>query len=145
VPLYSQDYDTNYPPEATALKAAIGQADAVLFVTPEYNRSIPGALKNAIDWASRPWGQNAFDHIPAGVIGASIGSIGTAVGQQSLRAVLSFCNARQMTAPEAYIRYSPEVFTGDGKVADESTEAFLTKYMEEFRDHVVRVLTVLPR
>jgi chromate reductase, NAD(P)H dehydrogenase (quinone) len=145
VPLYSQDYDTNYPPEATALKEAIGQADAVLFVTPEYNRSIPGALKNAIDWASRPWGQNAFDHIPAGVIGASIGSIGTAVGQQSLRAVLSFCNARQMTAPEAYIRYSPEVFTGDGKVADESTEAFLTKYMEEFRDHVVRVLTVLPR
>ena len=145
VPLYSQDYDTNYPPEATALKEAIGQADAVLFVTPEYNRSIPGALKNAIDWASRPWGQNAFDHIPAGVIGASIGSIGTAVGQQSLRAVLSFCNARQMTAPEAYIRYSPEVFTGAGKVADEATEAFLTNYMKEFRDHAVRVLTVLPR
>ena len=88
LPLYSQDYDANYPPEATALKDAIRQSDAVLFVTPEYNRSIPGALKNAIDWASRPWGQNAFDHIPAGVIGASIGQIGTAVGQQSLRAVL---------------------------------------------------------
>ena len=145
VPLYSQDYDTNYPPEAIALKEAIAQADAVLFVTPEYNRSIPGALKNAIDWASRPWGQNAFDHIPAGVIGASIGQIGTAVGQQSLRAVLSFCNARQMTAPEAYIRYSPEVFTGDGEVADEGTKAFLTNYMQEFRDHIVRVLTVLPR
>ena len=145
VPLYSPDYDTNYPPEATALKEAIRQADAVLFVTPEYNRSIPGALKNAIDWASRPWGQNAFDHIPAGVIGASIGQIGTAVGQQSLRAVLSFCNARQMTAPEAYIRYSPEVFTGDGEVADEGTKAFLTNYMQEFRDHIVRVLTVLPR
>ena len=145
VPLYSPDYDANYPAEATALKEAISQADAVLFVTPEYNRSIPGALKNAIDWASRPWGQNAFDHIPAGVIGASIGHIGTAVGQQSLRAVLSFCNARQMTAPEAYIRYSPEVFTGDGEVADESTKAFLTNYMKEFRDHVVRVLTVLPR
>ena len=145
LPLYSQDYDANYPPEAIALKDAVRQADAVLFVTPEYNRSIPGALKNAIDWASRPWGENAFDHIPAGVIGASIGQIGTAVGQQSLRAVLSFCNARQMTAPEAYITYSPDVFTGDGEVATESTKAFLTNYMQELRDHIVRVLTVLPR
>jgi chromate reductase len=107
LPLYSQDYDANYPREATALKDAIRRSDAVLFVTPEYNRSIPGALKNAIDWASRPWGENAFDHIPAGVIGASIGQIGTAVAQQSLRAVLSFCNARQMTAPEAYISFAP--------------------------------------
>jgi chromate reductase, NAD(P)H dehydrogenase (quinone) len=145
LPLYSPDYDANYPPEALALKDAIRQSQAVLFVTPEYNRSIPGALKNAIDWASRPWGQNAFDHIPAAVIGASIGQIGTAVAQQSLRGVLSFCNARQMTAPEAYIQYSPETFPGDGEVADESTKAFLTAYMAEFRDHVVRVLTVLPR
>ena len=143
--LYSPDYDADYPAEATALKDAIRQSDAVLFVTPEYNRSIPGALKNAIDWASRPWGQNAFDHIPAGVIGASIGQIGTAVAQQSLRAVLSFCNARQMTAPEAYIRFSTEVFPGDGAVADESTRDFLKAYMAEFRDHIVRVLTVLPR
>jgi chromate reductase len=145
VPLYSPDYDADYPPEATALKDAISESNAVLFVTPEYNRSIPGALKNAIDWASRPWGQNSFDHIPAAVIGASVGQIGTALAQQSLRAVLSFCNARQMTAPEAYILYSPDVFTGDGKVADETTEEFLTKYMKEFRDHIVRVLTVLPR
>jgi chromate reductase, NAD(P)H dehydrogenase (quinone) len=143
--LYSPDYDADYPPEATALKDAIHQSDAILFVCPEYNRSIPGALKNAIDWASRPWGQNAFDHIPAAVIGASIGQIGTAVGQQSLRAVLSFCNARQMTAPEAYIRFTPEIFPGDGEVADESTRDFLKRYMAEFRDHVVRVLTVLPR
>ena len=145
LPLYSPDYDANYPPEAIALKDAIHQSQAILFVTPEYNRSIPGALKNAIDWASRPWGQNAFDHIPAAVIGASIGQIGTAVAQQSLRGVLSFCNARQMTAPEAYIQYSPEVFPGDGEVANESTKAFLANYMAEFRDHVVRVLTVLPR
>jgi len=145
LPLYSQDYDANYPPEATALKDAIAAVQAILFVTPEYNRSIPGALKNAIDWASRPWGRNSFDHIPAGVIGASPGSIGTAVGQQSLRAVLGFCNARQMTAPEAYIQYSAETFPGDGEVANETTKAFLTNYMSEFRDHVVRVLTVLPR
>jgi chromate reductase len=145
LPLYSQDYDANFPPEATALKEAIARSDAILFVTPEYNRSIPGALKNAIDWASRPWGQNSFDHIPAAVIGASIGQIGTAVAQQSLRGVLSFCNARQMTAPEAYIQYSPEVFTEDGEVKNESTRAFLTDYLTEFRTHLVRVLTVLPR
>ncbi|QBX56028.1 NAD(P)H-dependent oxidoreductase [Nocardioides seonyuensis] len=144
LPLYSPDFDADYPPEAQALKQAIGESDAILFVTPEYNRSIPGALKNAIDWASRPWGQNSFDHMPAGVIGASVGQIGTAVAQQSLRAVLSFCNARQMTAPEAYIHFKPEVFAG-GEVSDEETAEFLRSYLEEFRDHVERVLTVLPR
>src|SRR5215217_2108305 len=121
LPLYSPDYDEDYPPEATALKEAIARADAVLFVSPEYNRSIPGALKNAIDWASRPWGQNSFHHMPAAVIGASPGQIGTAVGQQSLRAVLSFCNARQMTAPEAYIRFTPGLITETGEVTDETT------------------------
>ena len=145
LPLYSPDYDAAYPPEAVALKEAISRSDAVLFVTPEYNRSIPGALKNAIDWASRPWGQNSFHHLPAAVIGASIGPIGTAVGQQSLRAVLSFCNARQMTSPEAYIRYSPELFHEDGEVVDAATETFLADYMAEFRDYMMRVLTVLPR
>ena len=79
------------------------------------------------------------------MVGASIGQIGTAVAQQSLRAVLSFCNARQMTAPQAYNSFSADIFPGDGKVADESTRDFLKGYMAEFRDHVVRVLTVLPR
>ncbi|MGB8021478.1 MAG: NADPH-dependent FMN reductase [Candidatus Nanopelagicales bacterium] len=145
LPLYSPDFDGDFPPAATTLKAAIAAVDAVLFVTPEYNRSIPGGLKNAIDWASRPWGQNSFDHIPAAVIGASPGPIGTAVGQQSLRAVLGFCNARQMTAPEAYIQFKPGLFLEDGTITNESTEEFLRTYMAEFRDHLVRVLTVLPR
>jgi chromate reductase len=145
LPLYSPDFDRDYPAQPQALKDAIAGSDAVLFVTPEYNRSIPGALKNAIDWASRPWGQNSFDHMPAAVIGASPGQIGTAVGQQSLRAVLSFCNARQMTAPEAYITFKPGLITEDGEVTDESTAAFLTDFMREFRDHIERVLTVLPR
>src|SRR5690606_3863170 len=145
LPLYNRDYDDNYPPEAAALKDAIRQVDAVLFITPEYNRSIPGPLKNAIDWASRPYRQNSFDHIPAGVIGPSIGQIDSAVPQQSLRGVLAFCNARQMTAPEAYIKYIPEIFPGNGEVADPSTRDFLAGYMAEFRDHIVRVLTVLPR
>ena len=115
LPLYSPDLDADFPPEAQALKDASPSADAVLFVTPEYNRSIPGALKNAIDWASRPWGQNSFDHMPAAVIGASIGQIGTAVAQQSLRGVLSFCNARQMTAPEAYVHFRPEIYAESGR------------------------------
>ena len=145
LPLYSQDYDDEYPPVAVELKESIASADAVLFVTPEYNRSIPGGLKNAIDWASRPWGQNSFDHIPAAVIGASVGAIGTAVAQQSLRGVLSFCNARQITAPEAYIQFSPDTFADDGTVTNEGTAAFLRDYLVEFRDHIERVLTVLPR
>jgi chromate reductase len=145
LPLYSQDFDNDYPPEARALKAAVDASDAVLFVTPEYNRSIPGALKNAIDWASRPWGHNSFDHVPAAVIGASPGQIGTAVAQQSLRAVLSFCNARQMTSPEAYIQYSPEVFLDDGEVTNDATREFLSAYMAEFRTYIGMVLTVLPR
>ena len=145
LPLYSPDYDANYPSEAMAFKDAIDRSDALLFVTPVYNRSIPGALKNAIDWASRPWGQNSFDHIPAAVIGASTGAIGTAVSQQSLRGVLSFCNARQMTAPEAYIRYTPEIFTADGEVTDDAMMAFLSNFMSEFRTHLMRVLTVIPR
>ena len=145
LPLYSPDYDDDFPPEADALKASLAAVDAVLFVTPEYNRSIPGALKNAIDWASRPWGQNSFNHVPAAVIGASAGQLGTAMGQQSLRGVLSFCNARQMTSPEAYIRYSPEVFLDDGQVTDDSTRKFLASYMAEFRTYIGMVLTVLPR
>lgn len=145
LPLYSPDFDADYPPVARALKEAIAATDAVLFVTPEYNRSIPGALKNAIDWASRPWGQNSFDHIPAAVIGASVGMIGTAVAQQSLRGVLAFCNARQMTAPEAYIQFSHETFADDGSVSNPDTEEFLRAYMKEFREHIQRVLTVLPR
>jgi chromate reductase, NAD(P)H dehydrogenase (quinone) len=145
LPLYSPDFDSDFPPEARALKASIAAVDALLFVTPEYNRSIPGALKNAIDWASRPWGQNSFDHVPAAVIGASTGQIGTAMGQQSLRGVLSFCNARQMTSPEAYIHYSRDVFLDSGEITNDSTREFLTSYMAEFRTYIGMVLAVLPR
>lgn len=145
LPLYNRDLDANFPAEATAFKEAIGGVDAVLFVTPEYNRAIPAALKNALEWASRPYGQNALDHIPAGVIGASAGAIGTAVAQQGLRSGLAYCNMRQMTAPEAYIAFDSEVYREDGQVTDESAKQFLTTFMQEFRDHLERVLTVLPR
>ena len=146
LPLYSQDYDANYPPEATALKDAIRRSDAVLFVTPEYNRSIPGALKNAIDWASRPWGQNAFDHIPAGVIGASIGQIGTAVAQQSLRGGAQLLQRPPDDRARGLHQLLPRGLPRRRRGAPTSPPAdFLKNFMAEFRDHVVRVLTVLPR
>src|SRR5215213_7284873 len=145
LPLYSYDYDTDFPPAAKAFKDAIAAADAVLFVTPEYNRSIPGGLKNAIDWASRPYGQNAFTHKPSAVIGTSPGAIGTAIAQQHLRSVLGFCNSPQMNAPEAYIQFKPGLITDEGEVTNESTETFLRNYMAEFHQFIVRVYTVLPR
>ena len=145
LPLYSYDYDADFPPVARALKQAIVEADAVLFVTPEYNRSIPGALKNAIDWASRPWGQNSFARKPSGIIGTSPGSIGTAVAQSHLRGVLCFCNSPLMNNVEAYIQFKPGLITDDGQVTDDSTAEFLRNYMTELHAFIVRVLTVLPR
>ena len=103
LPLYSYDYDADFPPTGRALKEAIEASDGILFVSPEYNRSIPGGLKNAIDWGSRPWGINSFARKPTGIIGASPGGIGTAVMQSSMRSVLSFLDAPQLNAPEAYI------------------------------------------
>lgn len=143
--LYSSDYDADYPAEALTFKAAIKASDGILIVTPEYNRSIPGGLKNAIDWASLPWGTNSFARKPTAVIGTSPGAIGTAVAQQSLRSILGFLNAPQMNAVEAYIHFTPGLITDDGEVTVESTEAFLRNYMVEFHAHVTRVLTVLPR
>ncbi len=143
LPLYNRDFDSDYPPAGRALKNAIAAVDAVLFVTPEYNRGIPGCLKNAIDWASRPHGTNSFAHKPSAVIGASPGKIGTAVGQQSLRNVLSFCNSPLMEAPEAYIQFTPGLITEAGEVTEKGTEAFLRDFMEAFEVFVTRVLTVI--
>jgi chromate reductase, NAD(P)H dehydrogenase (quinone) len=143
LPLYSYDYDAEFPPVAKAFKEAI--AAVVLFVTPEYNRSIPGGLKNAIDWASRPYGQNSFTRKPSAVIGTSPGAIGTAVAQQQLRSVLSFCNSPQMNAPEAYIQFKNGLITHEGEVTNESTAEFLRNYMAEFHRFIVRVYTALPR
>jgi len=140
LPLYNSDFDADYPPEGRALKDAIAAVDAVLFVTPEYNRGIPGPLKNAIDWASRPYGTNSFAHKPSAMIGASPGKIGTAVGQQSLRGVLSYCDSPQMGAPEAYIEFTPGLITEVGEVTDKSTEQFLCDFMTAFEAFVARVL-----
>ena len=141
LPLYNRD-DENSPVAAvTEFKQAIEGSDGLLFVSPEYNRSIPGALKNAIDWGSRPWGHNSFARKPTGIIGASTGAIGTAVMQSSMRGVLSFLNAPQLNAPEAYITFKPEVYGPDGEVKDDDTANFLRHYMEEYAAFVERVLS----
>jgi chromate reductase, NAD(P)H dehydrogenase (quinone) len=144
LPLYNRDFDTDYPLAGRALKDAIAAVHAVLFVTPEYNRGIPGGVKNAIDWASRPHGTNSFAHKPSAVIGASPGKIGTAIGQQSLRNVLSFCNSPLMEAPEAYVQFTPGLITEAGEVTDKGTEQFLREFIVAFEVFVDRVLTVLP-
>ena len=145
LPLYNYDYDANFPPVATAFKNAIAAVDAVLFVTPEYNRSIPGGLKNAIDWASRPYGKNAFTRKPSAFIGASPGKIGTAIAQQHLRSILAFCNSPQMNSIEAYIQFERGLISEDGEVTNESTREFLQNFIVEFHGFIARVYTVLPR
>ena len=145
LPLYNYDFDADYPPPARALKEAIAAVDAVLFVTPEYNRSIPGVLKNAIDWASRPWGKNSFTRKPSGVIGTSPGKIGTAVGQQHLRSIMAFCNSPLFNAIEAYIQFTPGLITDAGEITDDSTAEYLRNYMVEFHGYITRVYMALPR
>lgn len=139
LPLYNHDLDSSYPAPAVALKDAIAASDAVLFVTPEYNRSVPGALKNAIDWGSRPWGANAFDGKPAATIGTSIG-LSTAMAQQHLKNILAFLNCQTMAQPEGYIQFSDNLITEDGEVTNESTAEFLRDWIAAFAAHIQRNL-----
>ena len=145
LPLYSYDYDANFPPAARAFKDQIAAVDAVLFVTPEYNRSIPGGLKNAIDWASRPYGKNSFTRKPSAIIGTSTGKIGTAIAQTHLRSILAFCNSPLMNSIEAYIQFEQGLITDAGEVTNESTSKFLRDFMSAFSDYIGRVYSVLPR
>jgi chromate reductase, NAD(P)H dehydrogenase (quinone) len=145
LPLYSYDYDSDFPPVARKFKDAIAASDAILFVTPEYNRSIPGGLKNAIDWASRPYGQNAFTRKPSAIIGTSPGKIGTAVAQSHLRSILAFCNSPLMNTVEAYIQFEKGLIADNGRVTNGETETFLRGFMAEFAAFIGRVYTVLPR
>ena len=145
--VYNPDDHANKGFDENALKfqQILSGHDALLIATPEYNGSIPGGLKNAIDWASRPWGQNSFARKPSGVIGTSPGSIGTAVAQSHLRGVLCFCNSPLMNTVEAYIQFTPGLITAEGEVTNEASAEFLRNYMSEFKAFITRVLTVLPR
>jgi chromate reductase, NAD(P)H dehydrogenase (quinone) len=136
LPLYNQDQDAAPTEQAKRLKREIEDADALLFVTPEYNRSIPGVLKNAIDIASRPYGKNSFAGKPAGVIGTSIGAAGTAMAQQHLRNVLAYLDVPTLNQPEAYLQYRDGLINQAGEVSDEKTRAFLQRWMDAYRAFV---------
>ena len=138
LPLYNQDFDGDYPAVCQHLKDAIKACDAVLFVTPEYNRSIPGVLKNAIDIASRPWGTNSFAGKPGAVIGTSAGAISTALAQQHLRNVCVFLDVPMMQQPEAFVRYRDGLIADDGSVADEGVQKFLANFVDKYLDWVKR-------
>jgi len=142
LPLYNHDFDADYPPEGREFKRAVEEVDALIFVTPEYNRSIPGALKNAIDWGSRPYGTNSFAHKPSGVIGTSPGAIGTAVAQQHLRSILSFVNSPELAQPEAYIQFREGLITDDGEVTDPGTAEFLRNWLRAFEVFTCKVTSV---
>ncbi|HET6432409.1 NAD(P)H-dependent oxidoreductase [Dyella sp.] len=131
LPLYNQDFDSDYPAECTALKSRIEAADALLFVTPEYNRSIPGVLKNAIDIASRPWGTNSFAGKPGAVIGASIGATGSALAQQHLRNVLAYLDVAVLAQPEVFVQFkSDDLIDAEGNVASDDTRKFLQDFVD---------------
>lgn len=131
LPLYNQDDDGDQADSVKALKALVSDSDGVIFVTPEYNRSIPGVLKNAIDHASRPYGRSAWSGKPAGVIGVSIGAIGTALAQQHLRNVLAYLHMPTLGQPEAFIAWKDGLLNPDGTVGEGSAK-FLGSWMEAF-------------
>ncbi|MBB5214209.1 NADPH-dependent FMN reductase [Parapusillimonas granuli] len=131
LPLYNQDDDGDQAPSVKRLKAEISASQGVVFVTAEYNRSIPGVLKNAIDHASRPYGQSAWAGKPAGVIGTSIGSIGSALAQQHLRNVLAYLNMPTMGQPEAFIHSNDALYDADGNL-NEGSKGFLQGWMNQY-------------
>ena len=132
LPLYNQDDDGNQAPAVMRLKTEIAAAQGLLFVTPEYNRSMPGVLKNAIDHASRPYGQSAWARKPAGVIGVSVGAIGTAVAQQHLRNVLAYLDVPTLGQPEAFLQNKEGLFDDKGHIADGSTKKFLQGWVDKY-------------
>lgn len=131
LPLYNQDDDANQADSVKRLKAEIAAAKGVIFVTPEYNRSFPGVLKNAIDHASRPYGQSAWKGKPAGVIGISVGAIGTAVAQQQLRGILGYLDMPTLGQPEAYLQAKEGFFDADGGIG-EGSRKFLQGWMDSY-------------
>lgn len=133
LPLFNQDLESSVPASVSAFKKSIDSSDGVLFVTPEYNRSIPGGLKNAIDWGSRPYGHSSWSGKPAAIAGTSPGAIGTAVAQNQLRAITSgFLDMPTMGQPEMYFGWKDGVIADDGSISDEKTKAFLQSYVDKF-------------
>ncbi|MES2830416.1 MAG: NADPH-dependent FMN reductase [Pseudomonadota bacterium] len=136
LPLYNQDDDDNMAPSVKRLKAEIAAADGVMFLTPEYNRSIPGVLKNALDHASRPYGQSAWAGKPAGILGVSVGTIGTATAQQHLRNILAYLDMPTLGQPEAYVQMKAGLFDEAGNIG-EGSRKFMQGWMDRFTAWVI--------
>ncbi len=132
LPVYNQDLDSTPPPPVVRLKSEVVAADALLLVTPEHNRSIPAALKNALDWASRPYGENKWAGKPAGLIGTSPGAVGTAVAQRDLRGILGYLDVPTLGQPEAYIQFTPGLIDDAGNITNEGTQKFLQGYIDRY-------------
>ena len=137
LPLYNQDLEGELPPSVVRFKSEIAAADALVFVTPEHNRSIPAVLKNAIDWGARPYGQNSWSGKPAAITGTSPGALGTAAAQLHLRQVLGTLGALVMGG-EAYISFKPGLLDSNGTIADETTRGFLRAFIDQFAATVAR-------
>jgi len=130
IPLFTQDEDRNPPAKVAELKRQIREADAILFVTPEYNYSIPGVLKNAIDWASRPYGDSAWNGKPAAIMGATSGALGTARAQYHLRQIMVFLNMFPINQPEVMIGNAAARFDQEGNLTDEPTKEFIRQLLQ---------------
>ena len=139
IPGFSEDNEQNPPEKVVEMKRRIREADAVLFVTPEYNYSIPGVLKNAIDWASRPYGDNAWSGKPAGIMGASAGGFGTARAQYHLRQVMVFLNMFPVNQPEVMIAKAHERFDADGNLTDDKTKESIRRLLQSLVDWTRRI------
>lgn len=135
LPFFSQDLEMDPPDIVTEYKEKIREAEAVLFITPEYNRSFPGVLKNAIDWGSRPYGQNLWNHKAAALLGASPGAIGTFGAQHHLRQVLAYLNMRVLGQPEVYFNAS-HAFDDQDRLTDEKTKDIILHFFEAFNEWI---------
>lgn len=137
LPLYSEDIENvGFPKEVQKAKSMVEAADGVLFVTPEYNRGVPGVLKNAIDWVSRPYGDSSFKNKPVGIVGSSMGPVGTAVAQSGLRSTMLFQGAKVLGQPEVYLANAYEVFDEKGTVLSERWRKNIEQYMAAFSEWV---------
>jgi chromate reductase len=139
IPGFNQDEEQKPPAKVTELKNRVRAADAVLFVTPEYNYSIPGVLKNAIDWASRPYGDRAWNGKPAAIMGASVGAIGTARAQYHLRQMMVFLNMYPINQPEVMIGNASERFDAEGNLTHEATKDFIRQLLQNLADWTRRI------
>jgi chromate reductase len=139
IPLFNQDHEQNLPPAVRALKEKVRAADGVLFGTPEYNYGIPGVLKNAIDWASRPYGDNSWAGKPAAIVGASIGKMGTIRSQTALRTCFLFIEMFPVQSPEVLIGEARNKFDASGSLTDEATRKVLGQYLATFAGWIERL------